>query len=64
MEKLKELIQLIGKNKKVFTRLLMLVGLIVAGVILIQNVSCGYNKSAGFWFKWLPAAKIEVKKEL
>ena len=36
--------------------------IILLGIILIQNISCGYSSKDGFHFEWRPAAKIEISK--
>lgn len=51
------------RPKIVFKRVMIVLSTIIIAIILIQNISCGYNKE-GFYFKWGPAARIEVKKEL
>jgi hypothetical protein len=63
MEQVRKLIEHVIKNKRFFSRLLLLVGLVIGGIILIQNVSCGYSRTTGFWFAWIQAATITIDKK-
>jgi hypothetical protein len=64
MEQVRKLIEHVIKNKRFFSRLVFLIGFVVGGFILIQNVSCGYSKTSGFWFKWIPAATVTIDKKV
>ncbi len=64
MEQVRKLIEHVIKNKRFFSRLLLLIGLIIGGIVLIQNVSCGYSKKDGFWFKWIQAATVTIDKKV
>ena len=45
-----------------YKEIMTTVCIILLGIILIQNISCGYDSKDGFYFEWRPAAKIEISK--
>lgn len=60
MKKLREIYNILFGTKKRFIKTTTFLLIIIFGIILIQNISCGYDNK--FWFKWEPAADIEIKK--
>lgn len=57
------LIFIFGKQRKTrYFRMLLLIIIILTAFMLIQNVSCGFDKENSFYFKWEPAADIKISK--
>ena len=47
------------KNRVAYRRVLYLIAAVVASVIVIQCIECGYDKS-GFYFRLKPAGTVNV----
>lgn len=52
-----------GKTPRIrFKRLIILILVLSLAIILIQNISFGTDEDGDFFFKWAPAADINITK--
>jgi len=56
---MKKVLNHIVKNKTIYRRLMYAVALFGALIILVQCIECGFGEN-GFYFKWRPAATVNV----
>lgn len=51
------------KPKSRFKRIVIFLFVVAIIIMLTLNISCGWDKKGGFYFKWQPAAEIKIEKK-